>query len=90
MKNPWIAAVLNFFLMGLGTFYVGKRKVLGLGLTIAAILLTCVELQLQAAANPEFPFLFGTVFFMNVFFAYDGYLEAKAANASAQEYSVRA
>jgi hypothetical protein len=28
-KNPWIAAVLNFMLYGLGYVYVGKRKVFG-------------------------------------------------------------
>ena len=28
-KNPWIAAVLNFFFMGLGTLYIGRRKLLG-------------------------------------------------------------
>jgi len=36
-KNPWIAAVLNFFFMGLGTLYIGRRKLTGLGLTLGAI-----------------------------------------------------
>lgn len=39
-KNPWIAAVLNFFFMGLGTLYIGRRKLTGLGLTLAAVALT--------------------------------------------------
>jgi len=46
-KNPWIAAVLNFFFMGLGTLYIGRRKLTGLGLTLGAIALTYVELQLK-------------------------------------------
>jgi hypothetical protein len=25
-NNPWIAAALNFFLMGAGTFYLGRRQ----------------------------------------------------------------
>lgn len=40
MKNPWIAAVLNFFLMGAGTLYNSRRKAVG------AVLLTYVELNL--------------------------------------------
>ena len=49
MKNPWIAAIGNFFFMGLGTLYVGKRKALGIGLTIGALVLTWLELSLPAA-----------------------------------------
>ena len=49
-KNPWIAAVLNFIFMGLGTLYIGRRKLTSLGLTLGVIALTYVELQLQTAA----------------------------------------
>ncbi len=34
MKNPSIAAMLNFFLMRPGTLYDGRRKAFGLALTI--------------------------------------------------------
>lgn len=78
MKNPWIAAIGNFFFMGLGTLYLGKRKALGLGLTIGAIVLSWLEFQVKAAAPSLFPIMFGTVFFMNCFFAYDGFTEAKS------------
>ena len=50
MKKPWLAALLNFFFMGPGTIYNGKRALLGIGWTIAAILLTFVE---QAAECRE-------------------------------------
>lgn len=76
-KNPWIAAVLNFFFMGLGTLYVGRRKLLGVGLTIAAIALTYVEMQLQTAAPALFPVMFAAVFIANTVLAIDGYNEAK-------------
>lgn len=76
-KNPWIAAVLNFFFMGLGTLYVGRRKLLGAGLTIAAIVLTYVEMQLQTAAPALFPIMFVAVFIANTVLAIDGYNEAK-------------
>ena len=75
-KNPWIAAVLNFFFMGLGTLYIGRRKLTGLGLTLAAIALTYVELQLQSAAPSLFPIMFATVFVANTVLAIDGYKEA--------------
>jgi hypothetical protein len=78
-KNPWIAAVLNFFFMGLGTLYVGRRKLLGAGLTIAAFALTYVELQLQTAAPALFPIMFAAVFIANTVLAIDGYNEAKNA-----------
>lgn len=83
MKNPWIAAVLNFFFMGPGTLYVGKRKLLGAALTVAAVALTYVELSLQAEAPRLYPIMFGAVFLANTFFAVDGWREAKELNASA-------
>jgi hypothetical protein len=76
-KNPWIAAVLNFFFMGLGTLYIGRRKLTGLGLTLGAIALTYVELQLQSAAPALYPIMFAAVFVANTVLAIDGYNEAK-------------
>ncbi len=81
MKKPWLAAILNFFLMGPGTLYNGRRKALGAALTIGALSLTWLEFQVRAAAPELYPIFFGTVFFMNCFFAYDGYTEARAINA---------
>lgn len=76
-KNPWIAAVLNFFFMGLGTLYIGRRKLTGIGLTLAAIVLTYVELQLRTAAPSLYPIMFAAVFVANTVLAIDGYNEAK-------------
>lgn len=82
MKNPWIAAVLNFFFMGPGTLYNGRRKVFGIGLTIGALVLTWLEFQVKVAAPDLYPVMFGTVFFLNIFFALDGFMEAKTINAN--------
>lgn len=82
MKKPWLAAVLNFFFMGPGTLYNGKRRALGIGLTIGALVLSYVEIQLQTVAPTLFPIMFGAVFLMNLLFAYDGYTEAQAINHS--------
>lgn len=80
MKKPWLAAVLNFFFMGPGTLYVGQRKALGAALTLGAIVLTYVELNVQTQAPNLYPFMFGAVFLMNTFFAIDGFQEAKTVN----------
>ncbi len=77
MKNPWIAAVLNFFFMGLGTLYIGRRKALGIALTVGALALTYVEMNLKAGSPGLYPIMFGAVLLMNAFFAYDGYTKAK-------------
>jgi hypothetical protein len=82
MKNPWVAAVLNFFFMGPGTFYVGRRRALGAALTVAAVVLTWVELQIKVAAPSVYPVMFVTVLVMNTFFAIDGYVEARSVRPS--------
>lgn len=84
MKKPWLAAVLNFFLMGLGTAYNGRRVPLGIALTIGAVLLTYVEQNLQPVAPNLYWVMFCAVFLNNTFLAIDGYNEAKAINAGAR------
>lgn len=88
MKKPWLAALLNFFFMGPGTIYNGKRALLGVGWTLAAVLLTVVEqgpvfaggINLQTASPTAFGLMFAAVFLANTCFAIDGYREAKAIN----------
>ncbi len=82
MKNPIVAAVLNFFFMGPGTLYVGKRKALGAALTAGAIGLTYVELSIQDVNKTLWGIMFASVFLMNTFFALDGYREAKEVSGS--------
>ena len=81
MKKPWLAAVLNFFLMGLGTAYNGRRVPLGIALTVGALMLTYVEQNLQAIAPNLYWTMFGAVFLNNTFLAIDAFNEAKAINA---------
>jgi len=84
MKQPWLAALLNFFLMGLGTAYNGRRVPLGLALTVGAGLLTYVEMHLQTAAPQLYWYMFGAVFLNNTFLAIDGWTEATAINAASK------
>ena len=76
-KNPWIAAVLNFFFMGLGTLYIGRRKLTGAGLTLAALALTYVEFGIQDLAPNLYMIMFAAVFVANTVLAIDAYNEAK-------------
>ncbi|OGD65865.1 hypothetical protein A3F08_00035 [Candidatus Berkelbacteria bacterium RIFCSPHIGHO2_12_FULL_36_9] len=76
-RNPWIAAALNFFFMGPGYIYNGKRVWLGLGWTVGAVLLTYVEFQVKVQAPDMYLLMFGSVFLINLCFAVDGYKEAK-------------
>lgn len=81
MKKPWLAAVLNFFLMGLGTAYNGRRLPLGLALTVGAVLLTYVE---QNLTGTLWGVMFCAVMLNNTFLAIDGYTEAQSINAGAR------
>ena len=83
MKKPWIAAIGNFFFMGLGTLYNGRRILTGIGLTIGAIVLTYVELQIQSLDSTLYWLMFGAVFVVNTVLAIDGYNEAQQINAVA-------
>ncbi len=88
MKKPWIAALLNFFFMGPGYIYNGRRALLGVGWTITALLLTAVEQapiyadgkKLQEISPTAFGLMFVAVFLGNVCFAVDGWREAKQLN----------
>ena len=82
MKQPWLAAILNFFLMGAGTAYNGRRTAVGLGLTVGAVALTYVELSLEPIAPNLYRVMFAAVFLINTFLAYDGYTEAAHINAT--------
>ena len=92
MKKPWLAALLNFFFMGPGYIYNGKRALLGVGWTITALLLTAVEQapiyadgkNLQVTSPTAFGLMFVAVLLGNVCFAVDGLREARAINAGAK------
>ena len=82
MKKPWLSALLNFFFMGPGYIYNGRRAALGVGWTLAAFALTYVELQVQTLNTTLYGIMFAAVFLANTCFAIDGYREAKAINVA--------
>ena len=88
MKMKWLSAILNFLFLGPGYIYNGKRRLLGVLLTIGALLLTYVEqvyvfsdgLTLQGHDMSAFGIMAAAVFIINTGFAADGYKEADAIN----------
>ncbi len=74
-KNPWIAAVLNFVLPGLGYIYVGKRLVFGVGLALLSIIIGIYWIFF------EIPFIMIVDSLVVEFLlAYDGYKTAEEKN----------
>jgi len=90
MKKPWLSAVLNFFFMGLGYLYNGKRVLLGILLTLASFGLTYIEnfhafsdgSPLKEHNSTAFMVLFACVFIANTGLAIDAYQEAKNSNVN--------
>jgi hypothetical protein len=80
-KSPFLAAILNFFFMGPGYIYLGKKVGLGIGFTLGAIALTYVELSIQPLDTTLWAIMFAAVFVVNTCFAIDAYREAKGLPA---------
>jgi hypothetical protein len=77
--NPWIPALLNFFIWGGGYIYNGKRKTFGAGLIAVAILEHSPLLVLGlnfVLSYPYYLYLLGHLL-ISTLFAYDAYNEAR-------------
>ncbi len=80
MKRPLISALLNFFFMGPGYIYNGRKIFLGILFTIGAIGLTYVELAIKETLPMYYWIMFASVLIVNTSFAIDAYKEAKIIN----------
>ena len=80
-KKAWLAAVLNFFFVGAGYLYNGKRMALGAGLTLGGFGLTYVELGIQPLDTTLYAIMFAAVFLINTLLAVDAYKEAQGINS---------
>ena len=91
MKNRWIAALLNFFLPGLGYVYVGIGQdtgelifgglvflfyFIGWEVAFASIILSGTLPSSSTSAPPPLAALITLVFLLPIAFAYDGYRRA--------------
>jgi hypothetical protein len=83
-KNPWIAAVLNFFFFGAGYIYNGKRTGYGLVLLLGLIAIRYGEISIYL--SDKVPTLWLILFIglvtVQLGLAYDGYQEAKQLSES--------
>lgn len=76
-KNPVLTAVLNFFFIGLGYVYLGNKRLLGIGMTLAGFMLTYVELSIKDTNTQLYWLMFAGVFVLNSCLAIDGFQSAK-------------
>ena len=77
MKKPWIAAILNFFTLGLGTMYVGKRTLFGTLMLVGAVLAAFVEFSLKVSDPNLYRYSFISFLVLALATAWDGYREAQ-------------
>jgi hypothetical protein len=74
-KNPWVAAILNLLIFGLGYVYVGKRIGFGIGLIFVDVILGSMFLFFETH-----PAVWIYIFILGLLFAYDGYKTAGEVN----------
>jgi len=74
MKNPWIAASLNFVFYGGGYIYAGKKKALGYGLLLVFVIMS-IEFVMGNIGHIEDPISTHSISmtFLAVVLAYDAY-----------------
>jgi hypothetical protein len=80
MKNPWVAAVLNFFLFGAGTLYVGKRPAVPWALiTLGGTAVQVLEIKQSPPFDnwSQWPWMFGGLLVLKVGLAIDAYRAAR-------------
>jgi hypothetical protein len=82
-KTPVVAAVLNFFLFGAGTIYVGKRPMVGVVAMIGGTMAQAAEIAISPVVRGSdptvWPFLLGGRVVLKIGLAIDGYREAQQA-----------
>jgi hypothetical protein len=81
MKNPWVAAILNFLLFGAGTLYVGRRpKVAALLATIGGTTVQVLEIKMSPPLDnwAYWPWFFGGLVLLKIGLAIDAYHDARA------------
>lgn len=80
MKKPILAFILNFFLLGLGYVYNGKRKTVGTVLILGSLVAIYVELQLKSSASTLYAYHVMALFLFGSALGGDAYREAKSIN----------
>jgi len=79
-KSPWLAAILNFLLIGLGYVYVGKRIGFGIALVLWSVIVYGATMSTPMFYLQMSPLILLDSFVFSVLFAYDGYKTAQEVN----------
>lgn len=81
-KNPWIAGILNFFFWGIGYFYVGKKKFLGVIMFLIQVFIVGAFSFAQNDVRTTSEGITYTLMLIMItlFLAYDAFKLARAAN----------
>ena len=81
-KSPWIAAILNFFFWGIGYFYVGKKKFLGVIMFLIQVFIVGAFSFAQNDVRTASEGITYTLMLIliTLFLAYDAFKLAKAVN----------
>jgi len=84
MKKPWIAAILNVLIFGLGYVYNGKRMGIGVGFMVAWGVVRAGEIAIYLTdlVLDRWLILMGGLVIMQICFGVDAYKEAKAINGN--------
>lgn len=79
-KSPWLAALLNFILPGLGYLYIGKRLLFGLFIALS-FLFVIADFLIYDIVYPELTYISILSSLLTLIaFAYDGYKTAEEVN----------
>ena len=79
-KNVFVGGILNFFLLGAGYIYQGKKPIKGILMTLGAIIATYVEFQLMDLDMTLWGLMFGAVFLLALGTTYDIVTDIRADN----------
>lgn len=79
-KKPWLAALLNFLIWGLGYLYVGKRKTFGVLFIIAFVLSFFIPDESLNFSAFDWIIVLIAYLLMAIAFAYDAYGTAQEVN----------
>ena len=83
-KKPWLAALLNFLVWGLGYLYAGRRKAFGTLFVIGFLLSFLISDEMLNFSTFDWIITIVSYLIMSIAFAYDAYETAKEANAESK------
>jgi hypothetical protein len=81
IKSPFLAAALNFVLLGAGYLYNGQQHpLLSVGMMVGAVGLTYVEFNIKETSPDMYPIMFGSVVLLNTSISIDTFFKTKKKN----------